>query len=205
MSKHRQHKSASKHSSINPGLVKNEAGKNNFNLYIHWILLACIIILSVFIRIHFLNIPFERDEGSYTYCGKIILDGAIPFKDIGSQRLPGVFYAYSFIVLIFGYSVKSMHIAFMVVNVLTVGVVYLIGKNIYSPLAGLVTAASFTLMSMAPVASGFTIQSEHLVAFTGFSGILFLLLFLNREKNYLLILSGILLHLLHFFFGNLFF
>jgi hypothetical protein len=191
MSKHKQHKPAPKHSIVSPISTKNK----NQASYIYWILLSLVIIFSIFIRIHFLNIPFERDEGSYTYCGKIILDGAIPFKDIGSQRLPGVFYAYSLIVLIFGYTIKSMHVGFLVIHILTVVVVFLIGKNIYSKLTGLVAAMGFVLLSMAPAASGFTIQSEHLVALTGFAGILLLLLFLNSRKIFLLISSGILLSL----------
>src|SRR5437868_15314660 len=86
-----------------PGRSTSKIIFNPKNNAIGWYIgLAIILILIVVIRINFLEIPFERDEGAYVYSGKIILNGAIPYIDIGSQRLDGVFYAYAVIVAIFG-------------------------------------------------------------------------------------------------------
>ncbi len=161
--------------------------------YVYLIGLAVCILFSIYIRSNFIDIPFERDEGSYTYCGKIILDGAIPFKDIGSQRLPGVFYVYAFMVWLFGYSLESMHIGFMFVNVLTIIVLWYLAKLVFDNFTALITAASFVLISMIPDVYGFTTQSEHLVALFGFTGILCLVLWFRNEKWYWLVLSGVLL------------
>jgi len=173
----------------------NPAAVNTIPSYIYWAGLGAVLLFSVYIRSNFLEIPFERDEGAYTYTGKIILNGAIPFKEIGSQRLPGVFYAYAIMVWIFGYTLQAMHIGFIVINLITTVILFLIGKELFDKLTALVIAASFALLSMIPHAYGFTTQSEHLVAITGFAGILFLLKFFKNEKWYYLVVSGVLLSL----------
>jgi hypothetical protein len=38
-----------------------------------WILLAVVIAVVVFIRIHLLAMPLERDEGEYAYAGQLML------------------------------------------------------------------------------------------------------------------------------------
>lgn len=192
MSGKQKHKKGPQPSQQKAGNAKPSAG---FVLprYYYWIGLAAAILFSVYIRNNFLEIPFERDEGAYTYTGKILLEGAIPFKDIGSQRLPGVFYAYAVMVWLFGYSMEAMHVGFIFINVITILIMYFLAKALFDELTALVTAIAFVLMSMIPDAYGFTTQSEHLVAITGFAGLLVLVHFFKKERWYLLIASGLLL------------
>jgi 4-amino-4-deoxy-L-arabinose transferase-like glycosyltransferase len=154
--------------------------------------LAVVVVLIIIIRSNFLEIPFERDEGSYAYAGKIILNGAKPFIDIGSQRLDGVFYAYAVMVAIFGYTLKSLHIGFLIVNLITTVLLFFTGKKLSNKLTGLAAALFFALLSMNPFASGFTIQSEHLVICAAVAGFLSLLYFFDRKKVILLVASGVL-------------
>ncbi len=153
--------------------------------------LALIIFLIIYIRSHFINAPFERDEGSYAYCGKLLLNGAVPFKDIGSQRLPGVFYCYALIVALFGYTLQSLHVAFILINIISTVIIFLIGRHIFNNIAGIASAFCFALLSMNMSISGFTVQSEHLVALFVIIAIYFLLLFLKSKKYFWIILSGI--------------
>lgn len=158
----------------------------------YYVGLGIVLIIIFIIRKNFLTIPFERDEGSYAYAGKIILDGAVTFRDIGSQRLDGVFYAYALLVGIFGYSVKALHVAFLVINILSAVMMFFLVKKLSNNLAGLAATAFFALLSMTAFASGFTIQSEHLVAFFVIGAFLCLIHFFDSKKFWLLILSGIL-------------
>jgi hypothetical protein len=158
----------------------------------YYIGLGIVLILIYFIRKNFFTIPFERDEGSYAYSGRIILDGAIPFKDIGSQRLDGVFYAYAVIVAIFGYSIKALHVGFLVINLCSTVMLFFLAKKLSNDLAAFAAVAFFALLSMTPVASGFTIQSEHLVAFFIIGAFLFLVHFFDSKKVWHLIIAGIL-------------
>src|SRR5437899_7181957 len=56
-----------------------------------WILLAVVIAVVVFIRIHFLAIPLERDEGEYAYAGQLMLQGIPPYRLAYNMKFPGVY------------------------------------------------------------------------------------------------------------------
>jgi len=159
--------------------------------YPYLIGLGIIICLIAYIRSNFLNVPFERDEGSYAYCGNIILDGAIPFKDIGSQRLPGVFYSYALMVAIFGYTLKSLHIGFIILNIISAIIIFLIGRRLFNNAAAVACALCWALLSMNMGISGFTIQSEHIVALFALAGIYFLINYFDNKSYYLIALSGL--------------
>lgn len=163
----------------------------NYDVY-YYAGLMVVLFLIFSIRKNYFNIPFERDEGSYAYAGKIILDGAIPYIDIGSQRLDGVFYSYALLVAVFGYSVKALHIAFLVMNMASVSMLFFLTRKLSNNITGLAAAAFFALLSMAPGLSGFTIQSEHIVAFLIIAAFLVLVYFFETKKIVQLIVSGIL-------------
>ncbi len=127
------------------------------------LLLLMYIIYSI--RSNFLLIPFERDEGIYSYFGNLILDGKTPYKDFYEVKFPGLFYFFATIVAIFGDTVKGMHTGFMYVNMLTALFVYLASRKLFSPIAGIVSATTFAFVSLTPTLSGFTVQAEHGVAF----------------------------------------
>ena len=153
--------------------------------------LTIILGLIAYIRSNFLNVPFERDEGSYAYCGKIILNGAVPFKDIGSQRLPGVFYCYAVIVALFGYTLKALHIAFIFINIISAIFIFLIGRKLLNNISGLACALCWALLSLNMAISGFTTQSEHLVALFALLGIYFLITYFEKKSFLMIALSGL--------------
>ncbi len=152
--------------------------------------LAFIIFLIAIIRSNFLSVPFERDEGSYAYCGNIILDGAIPFKDIGSQRLPGVFYSYALMVALFGYTLEALHFGFIFLNIISAILIFLITRKMLSNVAALGAALCWALLSMNKSISGFTIQSEHIVALFAVAGIYALIRYFEANKWWRLALAG---------------
>jgi len=124
-------------------------------------LLAILILLVYIIRSNFLLIPFERDEGIYSYFGTLVLEGKTPYKDFYEFKLPGLFYFFALIVKLFGATVKGMHTGFMYVNIITVVMIYYASKNLFSPIAGIISATTFAFVSLTPNLSGFTVQAEH--------------------------------------------
>jgi hypothetical protein len=129
-----------------------------------WAGLGIILLLATVIRLQFIKIPMERDEGQYAYYGMLLLEGKVPFVDFGESKLHGIYYTYAFLELIFGKTLSGLHVAFLFVNLLTIWLVYHIGKLLASDVAGLLSAGAFALISMAAGLSGYTVQSEHLVA-----------------------------------------
>lgn len=191
-----------KHKNVGEGKIDSQrpeavdvekSGKEKMLFY--YLGLAMVLLLIFLIRKNYFHIPFERDEGSYTYAGKIILDGAIPFTDIGSQRLDGVFYAYALLVWIFGYSVKAMHVAFLLINMVSAVMIFFLTKKLSNPICGLAAAAFFALLSMSSAATGFTTQSEHILVLFVIMAFLALFHFFETHKLILLIVSGVLFSL----------
>jgi hypothetical protein len=157
---------------------------------VSYIILATLLLLVVLIRSNFLLIPFERDEGAYSYYGKLLLAGKLPYRDFYEQKLPGIFYFYALIVSLFGSSVRDLHIGFTVLNLLTIAFIFLSVKRLFSPLAGVVAAITYAIVSLTPYLSGFTIQAEHGVALFTSLGIYLYVLAREKKKSYLYFLMG---------------
>ncbi|MES2836967.1 MAG: glycosyltransferase family 39 protein [Bacteroidota bacterium] len=154
-------------------------------------LLVLLLFLVYIIRSKFLYIPFERDEGIYSYFGKLILEGKIPYKDFYEVKFPGIFYFYGFMVSVFGATVKGMHLGFLYLNLATIIIIYNASRQLFSPIAGLISAITFAFVSLTPNLSGFTIQAEHGVAFFTSLGILFYALSKKHSKWYWYGLMGL--------------
>jgi hypothetical protein len=156
-----------------------------------YLLLAGIILLVVMIRSNFLDIPFERDEGIYGYNGKLALEGKAPYKDFYEQKFPGLFYFYAVMVAIFGDTVRGLHTGFMILNIGTILFVFAAVKRLFSPMAAVVSAFTYAIVSMTPNLSGFTVQSEHGVAFFSAMGIYFFTLVRSNPSFRNLFIMGI--------------
>ncbi len=145
-------------------------------------LLFVLLIIMYGIRSNFLMIPFERDEGIYSYFGKLVLEGKIPYVDFYEVKFPGLFYFYGMMIGIFGDTVKGIHTGFMYLNLLTIVFIYFSARNLFNPIAGIVSAITFAFVSLTPNLSGFTVQAEHGVAFFTAWGILYYSIARNSGK-----------------------
>lgn len=143
--------------------------------------LGFVVLLIIAIRSKFFGIPFERDEGIYGYIGKLLLEGKTPYKDFYEQKFPGLFYFYAFMVGVFGDTVKGLHMGFMFLNILTVFLLFFASRRMFSPYAGAITAITYAIVSLTPNLSGFTVQSEHGVAFFISLGIFFYAYTINNS------------------------
>jgi len=136
-------------------------------------LLLVLVFIVHSIRTNFAGIPFERDEGIYSYFGKLVLEGKVPYKDFYEVKFPGLFYFYAMIVGLFGDTVQGMHTGFMWVNILSTIFIYFAARNLFSPIAGIISATTFAFVSLTPNLSGFTVQAEHGVSFFISMGLMF--------------------------------
>lgn len=137
----------------------------------YYFVLAAVLLLVYSIRSNFYEIPFERDEGAYGYYGKLLLSGKTPYVDFYEQKFPGIFYFYALMVGIFGATVKGLHIGFMVLNMGTIVLLFAAARRLFGNAPAVVAAATYAVVSMTPNLSGFTVQSEHGVAFFSALGI----------------------------------
>lgn len=170
-----------------------EKREYKFQKYLPYFGLAVILILAGVIRSKFLGIGFERDEGTYSYLGQLVLDGKVPFRDFFEMKFPGIFYAYATIIGIFGNTLEQIQTGFIFVNLISIVLIFFIGKKLFSDVIGLAIALSFAILSVTPHASGYTVQSEHLMLPFIFGGILLLLHAINTNKAFQFFLAGIII------------
>lgn len=157
-----------------------------------FVLLWLLVWLLYAVRSSFFDMPFERDEGAYTYYGKLLLEGKVPYKDFYEQKFPGIFYFYAMMISLFGDTVRELHRGFFYLNALNTIVIYYTARRLFkSPATGLVTASTFGFLSLTPYISGFTIQAEHGVAFFCTLGIFCCVLAMQTKKWYYYLLMGL--------------
>src|SRR5262249_56538745 len=89
-----------------------------------WILLAVVIAVVLFIRIHLLAIPLERDEGEYAYAGQLMLQGIPPYRLAYNMKFPGVYAAYAFIMWIFGLTSIGIHPGLLLVYISSIAIAF---------------------------------------------------------------------------------
>ena len=160
-----------------------------------WCALLLIIVLTGVIRYRLIDVPFERDEGEYAYAGQLILQGIPPYQEICNMKLPGVYAAYALLLAIFGQSYQGIHTALLIINALTIILVFLLTKHVTNRLCAVISAAAFALLSMSQAIQGVFANAEHFVIFFALGGLLFLLQGLATKSMLKLFFAGLLLGL----------
>lgn len=157
----------------------------------HYLLL--LLLLGYFIvRYQFWEAPMERDEGIYAYFGQLMADGKTPYVDFYEHRLPGIFYAYWLLVIIFG-TFKGLAAGITVLNMSSIALMYVVAKNWLGRGAAIWAAVALAFLSLAPEISGHTRQSEHIVAFVMMWGLFALQRALAKNSYLWFVLSGFLM------------
>ncbi|HMG16020.1 MAG TPA: glycosyltransferase family 39 protein [Saprospiraceae bacterium] len=156
---------------------------------------ALIVFLLIYflIRLHFKEMSFERDEGTYAYMGKLLLEGKKPYSYFYEMKPPGLFYMYGVMVALFGTTVSGLHIGFFLVNLITSVFVFLWIKKMLNQTSGVLAAIAYSIISTSPHASGLTIQAEHLLNLFMIPGLWLLWEALTSNKKLYWFLSGIFL------------
>jgi len=159
---------------------------------IYWLFLGMIILLVVCIRARILEIPLERDEGEYAYCGQLLLQMVPPFKAIYTMKLPGTCFAYSLIMLLFGQTIKGIHLGLLIVNCFSIILLFLITKKLLTPRVAIVAALSYALLSVSPTVLGFAAHATHFIVLTALAGTWILLYCLENGRLSFYWVSGFL-------------
>ncbi len=129
----------------------------------HIILLGIVMLLIIWVRIRLLSVPLERDEGEYAYAGSQLLQGVIPYKEAYNMKLPGTYFMYAAIMAIFGKSVTGVHIGLLLVNLVTILLLFFSIKKLFNATVALVTASLYGLMALSPELFGFAAHATHFV------------------------------------------
>lgn len=125
-----------------------------------WLLAA---IAFVMLRVPYLEMPLERDEGEYAYIAqRILADGAVPYRDAFNQKTPASFAVYALALSIGGdrlASVRWLGFVWMALTTLAVGGY---GRRCHGEIGGGVAALAFAILSSSPVFLGPSSNTEML-------------------------------------------
>lgn len=158
-----------------------------------WLALMLVLLGAAWLRWHLLDVPLERDEGEYAYGGQLLLQGIPPYQSLFSMKLPGIYAVYAAILALFGQSHSGVHLGLLAVNSLSTLVLFLLGRKVAGPLAGLGAAAFFAVLSVGQAVQGVFANAEHFVLLPALAGLLVLVRGLDAKRLWLIFASGLLL------------
>jgi len=157
---------------------------NSKALRLGWCILAIIVFGVVLaIRIRLLGIPLERDEGEYAYAGQLMLQGIPPYKLAYNMKFPGTYAAYAIIMSIFGQTIVGIHLGLLVVNAVTIALIFLLGRRLMSSTAGIAAATSYAVLSVSPSVLGLAAHATNFVMIPVLGGTLLILKLSESERH----------------------
>ncbi len=141
------------------------------------------------VRLQAAPVPLERDEGEYALMGQLILDGAPPYLEAASMKFPGIYYAYSAILAVFGQTVTGVHMGLLAVNLLSTVILYLIARPLLGAAGAALAGAAFIIMSADISVLGLAGHATQFVVLFALAGI-WLLQESSRSKRRMPLLWG---------------
>ena len=119
-------------------------------------------LVFVYSRMRFMEVPFDRDEGSYLYMGYSFIKGYIPYVDFYEMKPPGIFLVYGLFHILFGSSTFLLHFGLLLLQLYTAWLVYKIVASMFQrQQPGMLAACVYVIFNLSPNFMGFGIMSEH--------------------------------------------
>jgi len=156
-----------------------------------YVFLLLVIVFFALIRYRLRDMPLERDEGEYALSGQLMLQGIPPYKLAYNLKLPGTYASYAAIMAVFGETPAGIHLGFLLVNAITILLMYILGARLFGRWAGVVAAASYALLSASPSILGFQAHATHFIVLPALVSILLLLYAVESWNPWLFAASGL--------------
>jgi len=155
-----------------------------------WLLFGATLLIVIYARMRLLDLPLERDEGEYAYSGQLLLQGIPPYKLAYSMKFPGTSVAYAVLMSIFGSSIRGIHLGLILINLITIGLVFFLGRRLFDELGAIAAAAAYSVLSLMPHVLGQAAHATHFVALFAVAGVFQLICALDRQSSRLIFASG---------------
>jgi len=153
-------------------------------------ILLIVVLFFAAVRFHWRSLPLERDEGEYAYCGQLMLQRIPPYQLAYNMKLPGTYAAYALLMSIFGETSGGIHVGFLLVNVATTLLIFLVGRKLFGNPVGAISGAAYAVLSASTAVLGLAAHATHFVVLGALAGILLLLYALESDRALLFFLSG---------------
>ncbi len=133
-----------------------------------------VLLFTAGVRWRLLEVAFERDEGEFAYIAQQMLDGVPPYKSGYAMKMPGIYAAYALSMIVFGETIRGVHLGAGLVNLASIVLVFLIARRLYDEILAVVAAAMFALLTLDPTLETVA-QAEHFVILPSLLGVWLLL------------------------------
>src|SRR6476660_5503080 len=157
-----------------------------------WICLGLILLFVVAVRIRYLAVPLERDEGEFAYAGQLILGGIPPYQLAYNVKLPGIYAAYAVLMAVFGQTPFGIHLGLLFVNLGAIVLLFFLARRLFDNYAATIASATYALMSTSGTVLGFQAHATHFVILAALGGFVLLLRGLESRRALTLFWSGLL-------------
>jgi hypothetical protein len=177
---------------VTPDIKKSSNSKTSLINVLLVIVFAILITVTIIIRIRTLALPLERDEGEYAYAGQLMLQEVPPYSLAYNMKMPGIYAAYAIILACFGQTQSGIHAGVLVINTVTILLMFIMTKKLFGPIAGAASAVFFAITSISNTVLA-TANAENFVIVFAIGGIILLIMFAESKKYISLIAGGLLL------------
>lgn len=150
-----------------------------------------VMLLMIWIRVQHFQMPLERDEGEFGYIAQEMLRGNWPYVTAFTQKLPGAYLVYMLFVGLFGATDTAIHLGLLLTNMAVAWLLFVVGRKLFDPLAGVVAAFCWTIMASGPNLMGFAGHATFFIALFATLGLLLLLQADERPKLWRFLLAGL--------------
>jgi len=135
-----------------------------------WIGIALLLIALV-ARLRLLGIPFERDEGVFTYIGRALMGGELLYTDLYDNKLPGLYLIYGLFTTVFGVQPTGIHLGALLWQLATLAVLFLWLREVIGRDRAMAATGLFALYAASGQVLGFAAHATQLCALPAFAGL----------------------------------
>ncbi len=132
----------------------------------HWLevlILLAALALGLGFRLQALDLPLDRDEGTYGYIGANLGSGLVPYRDAFDHKPPVIYFVYAIVDGLGEDNRLNTRAVGAVVMALTTLLVYGLGRRIYGPAVGLAAAFFYALLGNSAHVQGPHLNAEHVM------------------------------------------
>ncbi|MBL4568654.1 MAG: glycosyltransferase family 39 protein, partial [Flavobacteriaceae bacterium] len=120
---------------------------------------------------------------------KLIIEGIPPYTEVGNMKLPGTYYAYAFMMQLFGANPAGIHLGLLLVNAFSIILLFSITRSWLSTHAALYSCATFAVLSLSSSVLGFAAHATHFVVLFSLIGLYFFTIARHKGKLFYYFIS----------------
>ncbi|MBD3272659.1 MAG: phospholipid carrier-dependent glycosyltransferase [Elusimicrobia bacterium] len=132
--------------------------KKSSRLGLTGIILA--FVLPFVLRLRYIGVPLERDEGAYAYGAWRMIAGDLLYRDLVDFTPPGIFYIYAIARKLFGSTASAIRIGTGFYMLAVLACMFFLVKRITGTRTAWIATAILGVISASPTILGFTANKE---------------------------------------------